>query len=68
MRVTIIRTGARDVSVMLIIIKTAFIRIESVTLAIRKIISVNTVNLSARTAARRLVKKVVIRVIRRMLF
>ena len=62
------KTGVRDVSVTLIIIKTAFIRIESVMPTIRKVTSVNTVNLLARTVARRLAKKVIIGAIRRMLF
>ena len=49
---------------MLIIIKTAFIRIKSVTSAIKRATSVNTANL----LVRRLVKKVMIRTIRRTLF
>ena len=65
--VTMMRTGARGVGVTPMVIKTASIRIGSVTLAIRKATSVDTANLSARTAARRLAKEVVMGAIRRTL-
>ena len=68
MRVTMMKTGVRGVGVTLMTTKTAFIRIESVMPVIRKVTSVDTANLSARTAARRLAKKVMMRAIRRMLF
>ena len=66
--VTMMKTGVRGVGVTLMVTKTVSIRIGSVMPAIRKATSVDTANLSARTAARRLAKEVVMGPIRRTLF